>query len=267
MARVAVWILSLTFASAGLASAAAAQDLPGRCDLQPWLPMCDGGGGTDPGDPESVEGDMVWGAYDQLTSVCPGTPPRPQYLQRLVWATGPNAGTHVHTSDVPGSFGPGDPVPNGPVGAVFAADGYVYRWVCSDPSVAEDVWEEARELMLPIENREEPARDRPDRSRNVGVVLRPDHRRAVPGRLDRSSDKCRLDSGSESVDRHSPMGEMGDGEIITAAATVFAEGAEGGGTEANPAGTHTYRTTSAQFGFVDGYPFTFEATWVGEFRW
>ena len=266
MARVAVWILSLTFASAGLASAAAAQDLPGRCDLQPWLPMCDGGGGTDPGDPDSVEGDMVWGAYDQLTSVCPGTPPRPQYLQRLVWATGPNAGTHVHTSDVPGSFGPGDPVPNGPVGAVFAADGYVYRWVCSDPSVAEDVWEEARELMLPIE-----IEKNPHVTGLTGLetwVWYSGQTTVEPFQVawtDLATSVGWILEARVWIATH--QWEMGDGEIITAAATVFAEGAEGGGTEANPAGTHTYRTTSAQFGFVDGYPFTFEATWVGEFRW
>lgn len=246
-------------------AAIAAEEPPGVCDLQPGLPICQGGG-TDPGDSGETEGDMAWGTLDPVTSICPGDPPRPQYLQRLVWTTGPNFGSHVHVSDFGGTFGPGDPVPGGPTGAVFAADGYVYRWVCTDPSVGDDVWEEAVEQMTPIDV---------DVSPTVTGLTGLETWVWYDGQVtvdpfqvawtDPATGVGWILEARAWVAEH--RWDLGDDTTITATATVFGDARGAAGTETDPAGTHTYRTTSAGAGHTDGYPFTYDATWVGDYRW
>lgn len=208
---------------------------------------------------------MAWGAYDPLDSVCEGDPPRPQYLQLLVWVTGSRAGQLVHQSDL-GGMAPGDAVPGGPAGAVFAADGYVYQWVCASIDAADDVWEEAVRQMQPVA-----LHKNPDTGGITGLetwVWYDGDPTVDPFQLAWTDPATGVVWTLEAWAWISAYEwSFGDDSSITSAAPAFADALAAAGSESDPAGTHVYRSTSTEAGHEDGYPFTFDATWVGEWRW
>ncbi len=61
--------------------------------------------------------------------------------------------------------------------------------------------------------------------------------------------------------------ETGDGETVRVDALSHASGLTIGGTEEQPAATHTYETSSAEAGESAGYTVALDLTWVGEWRW
>ncbi len=262
--------LVATIGIAILTVAPAAAQSSGGCDLIPGAETCQGGGqgGGSGGaeDPDAGLGEFGWGPVEPLLTVCGTDPLRPQYLQRLVWSTGPLAGTYVTADDFAGSWGPGDAVPGGPAGAVFAADGFVYRWICTDPGIAADVWAETTERMSP-----------------VGVVKNPDvsgltgletwvwlgtDPTVAPFRLAWTDPATGFGWVLEAWAWTATLSwSFGDGTAATLAAAGLDDARAVAGSESDPAATHTYRTSSAGAGLADGYPLTVTAVWVGEYRW
>lgn len=236
---------------------------PALCDLQPWLVICEAEGGTEPGTGGQVR--MAWDGTEALSSVCPTSPPRPRYLQRLIWQSGPRSGEWVHVSHFPGSAS-GESVPGGPPGAAFAADGFVYRFECVSATFGTDVWAEARRRMDPVSAEHDP------------LV------RGLTGLATRV-----WYSGDATVDPFQMIWtdpasgitwtveawawirdfrwDFGDGTVRGRAAPSLDAVAATQGSRGSPATTHTYRWTSQKSGFSDGYPFTFSATWTGEYTW
>lgn len=209
---------------------------------------------------------MSWGAASPNRSTCPTGEPRPEYTQRLVWTEGPLAGSYVHDSQFAGSPGPGDPVPGGPPGAVFAADGYVYRFVCAAVEVTDDVWVEAVRRMTPVDLEKSPG------VRGLtGVetwVWYSGQVQVEPFQLDWIDPVTAVPWVLEA---RAWVGELawsfGDGQAERVVVGVFDDAPASAGTQASPAGAHVYETSSAEAGYVDGYPFDFAATWQGEYRW
>lgn len=246
----------------------AAQEPPGICDLLPGAEICNGGG-TDPGGGGGAEEEpssYAWGAVEPLLSSCADDPPRPQYLQRLVWGSGPNAGEYVTLGDFDLILGPRDPVPGGPPGAVFAADGFAYRWVCSSLDIAADIWAQAQRFMDPVT-----VDKNPSVSGLTGLetwAWYDGDPTVQPFQLVWTDPSTGF---SWTLEAWAWMGNMtwefGDGDVHVESAGDLAEAASVSGTEYQPAATHTYRTTSADAGYTGGYPFSFAATWVGEYRW
>ncbi len=61
--------------------------------------------------------------------------------------------------------------------------------------------------------------------------------------------------------------DTGDGATVRSDALDHAAGASVGGSEPEPAATHTYETSSTDAGLTSGYPVTLTIAWVGEWRW
>jgi len=266
MARSVVWILIIGVLT--VAAPVAAQELPpGYCDIHPTDPACRGGGpGGGGGGGSEVPTPMWWGAAEPVGSVCADGSPRPSYLQRLVWTAGPLEGAYVHQSQFTPTPGPGDPVPGGPPGAVFAADGYVYRIVCAAATITDDVWVEARRRMAPVELQRDPA------IRGLaGLDTRvwySGQTQVQPFRLpwvDPSTGVSWVLEARAWIARL--VWDFGDGAAADVRALVFEDAVVAAGSEADPAAGHIYEVSSAEFGLVDGFPFVFSATWVGEYRW
>ncbi len=251
----------------GVTSTAAVRGTPpGFCDLFPRHERCQGGGPGGGGGGSGTPTPMWWGAAEPVPSACADGSPRPAYLQRLVWTSGPLEGSYVHQTHFTPTPGPGDPVPGGPPGAVFSADGYVYRIVCAAASITDDVWVEARRRMAPVQLERDP------------VV------RGLSG-LDTwvwYSGQVQVDSFRLPwVDPATGVGwvlearawiarfawDFGDGTVVDLHAPRFDDAVGVAGSETDPAAGHVYEVSSGGFGFSEGFPFVFFATWQGEYRW
>lgn len=238
---------------------------PAVCDVQPWLVVCDGHGDPAPGPGAEGQPRMDWDAAEALSSVCDTAPPRPRFLQRLVWQTGPLGGEWVHVSHFPGRAS-GDPVPGGPPDAVFAADGFVYRFECVSASFGADVWAEARRRMDPVFAEHDPF---------VRGLTGLETRVWYSG--DAVVEPFRMvwsDPGSGitwTVEAWAWIRDFrwdfGDGTARSRAATSVDRVGAAQGSSAAPAATHVYQATSRSTGFEDGFPFVFSATWTGEYMW
>ena len=247
-------------------------DPPGICEIRnPGSARCNGsgtnpGGGGSGGEDEEDLGDFAWGAVEPLDTVCGSDPARPQYLQRLVWASGPNAGDFVTPDDFGVAVGTGDQVPGGPPGVVFAADGFVYRWVCSSLDIGADVWAATQERMADASV---------DTSPSVAGLTGLETWTWFGG--DPTVQPFQLvwtdpaTAFTWTLEAWAWTGELswdfGDGEVHVESADGLVAAVAAAGTQADPAAAHTYRTTSTDAGFGGGYPFAFSATWVGEYRW
>lgn len=208
---------------------------------------------------------MVWGISDPLESSCPGDPPRPQYLQLLVWNSGPLTGLLVEQSQFSG-LGPGDAVPGGPAGAVFAADGYVYQWVCASIDAALEVWAEALRRMEPVALHKSP-----DTGGITGLetwVWYDGDPTVDPFQLAWTDPATGVTWTLEAWAWIATFAwDFGDDATVLASAAAFDDALVAAGSVDDPAGTHTYRSTSDEAGHEAGYPFGFDATWIGEWRW
>lgn len=239
---------------------------PGVCDLAPWLTECEGGGSADPA-PSPDPGEparMEWAGAEALGSVCASSPPRPRYFQRLVWQTGTNAGQWVHSTDFPSNPGPGDSVPGGP--GVFAADGFVYRFLCVSATFGEDVWAEARRQMDPVVAEHDPY-VRGLTGLDTRVWYSGDGH-VEPFLLSWTDPASGI---TWTVEAWAWIRlfrwDFGDGTVRVRTASTPSAVAIAQGSPENAAATHTYQTTSFSNGFEEGFPFVFEATWIGEYRW
>ncbi len=239
---------------------------PGICELLPGAETCNGGGSEQRGGKEADPGTFAWGAVEPLTRPCRTEPARPQYLQRLVWASGPSAGTYVTADDFGGGYGSGSRVPNGPAEVVFAADGYAYRWVCSSRDIDADVWAEATERMDDAAVTKNPVV-----SGLTGLetwAWFDGDPTVQPFQVTWTDPATGF---TWTLEAWAWMRDMtwsfGDGEVHVESARGLDEALAVAGTVDNPAAVHTYRATSADAGFDDGYPFEFSATWVGQYRW
>ena len=245
------------------------QDVPPDiCDLAPWLTECTGGGSGDPtpapnpADPARME----WAGAEPLASVCPTSPPRPRYFQRLMWQTGPNAGQWVHSSDFPTSPGPGYSVPGGPAGAVFAADGFVYQFLCVSASFGDDVWAEARRQMERVTAEHDPY-VRGLTGLETFVWYSGDAH-VEPFLLAWTDPSAGITWTVEAwawINRFS--WDFGDGTVRIRTATTPSDLPSAQGTPDRPAASSTYETTSKSSGFEGGFPFAFQGTWIGQYRW
>jgi hypothetical protein len=209
---------------------------------------------------------MWWGPVEPVGSACTDGTPRPAYLQRLIWTAGPLEGAYVHQTHFTPTPGPGDPVPAGPAGAVFAADGYVYRTVCVAVAITDDVWVEARRRMAPVELERDPA------LRGLAGletwVWYSGQVQVEPFQLDW------VDPTSGAVwvlEARAWIGrfgwDFGDGTVAVVPAGSYDQAPTASGSEDAPAAGHVYETSSGDAGFADGFPFVFFATWQGEYRW
>jgi hypothetical protein len=149
---------------------------------------------------------------------------------------------------------------------MFAADGYVYQWVCASVDAATDVWEETLRRMQPVT-----LHKNPDTGGLTGLetwvwydgdptvdpfqLAWTDPATGVPWTLEAWAWITTFEW------------DFGDENTVLAEAAVYEEARSAAGTEDDPAGTHTYRSTSVDAGHEGGYPFTFDATWIGEWRW
>lgn len=266
MARVVVWGLAIALLVPHGAFAQSDTPAPGVCEFDPDHPACRGGGPGGGGGGQEVPEPMWWGPIEPVGSACSDGSPRPAYLQRLVWTAGPLEGAYVHQSHFTPTPGPGDPVPGGPPGAVFAADGYVYRTRCVSVSVTDDVWAEARRRMSPVELERDPA------VRGLAGletwVWYSGQVQVEPFRIDwvdPSTGAAWMLEARAWIGRF--VWDFGDGTVAAVRADTYASAVEASGSHNDPAAMHVYEVSSGQAGYVDGFPFVFSASWQGEFRW